>query len=271
VTSWHQWIDTSLGSPPDIVVSWQNASVLPASASPYVAVACAVVEAISCTPYRRRRLGPARASYAALGGKSPLLELTQTQAAALEADSASSTRISGVNREDAIDAGMHHASSSISVSKRCTMRAVFIVCLAGVCAGPTYAAAPTRTPKPAPVSINISTAGDLADACTVSPTSKASFARLNFCNGFAQGILQTHSQNPSGTKICIPSPSPRRSETMKEFSTWVRADASRKDDLALAWLSSSSWQDGSPAHRAELNLCAKDGPQLPVKRPTKPF
>jgi Rap1a immunity proteins len=112
------------------------------------------------------------------------------------------------------------------------MRFVLIFCVAVVFASPTYAAAPTRAPTSTPVSINIRTAGDLADACTVSPTSQTSFARLNFCNGFAQGIIQTNTQNPSGTKICIPNPSPKRSETMKEFAGWVRADASRKDELA---------------------------------------
>jgi hypothetical protein len=107
-----------------------------------------------------------------------------------------------------------------------------IFCLAVVFGSPTHAAAPAKAPRPAPVNLNIRTAGDLADACTVSPTSQTSFARLNFCNGFAQGIIQTNTQNPSGTKICIPNPSPKRSETMQEFAGWVRADASRKDELA---------------------------------------
>jgi hypothetical protein len=117
------------------------------------------------------------------------------------------------------------------------MRFVLIFFLTVVFASLTYAAAPTKPPTSTPVSINIRTAGDLADACTLSLTSKISFARLNFCNGFAQGIIQTNSQDQNGTKICIPSPSPRRSETMKEFASWVRADASRKDELAsLAFL-----------------------------------
>jgi hypothetical protein len=107
-----------------------------------------------------------------------------------------------------------------------------IFCLAVVFGSPTHAAAPAKAPRPAPVILNIRTAGDLADACTVSPTSQNSLARLNFCNGFAQGIIQTNTQNPSGTKICIPNPSPKRSETMQEFAGWVRADASRKDELA---------------------------------------
>jgi hypothetical protein len=112
------------------------------------------------------------------------------------------------------------------------MRFVRIFSVAVVFASPTHAAAPTKAPTSTSASINIRTAGDLAGACTLGSTSKTSFARLNFCNGFAQGIIQTNSQNQNGTKICIPSPSPKRSETMKEFAGWVRADASRKDELA---------------------------------------
>ena len=84
----------------------------------------------------------------------------------------------------------------------------------------------------APISLNVRTAGDLANACTIKPTNKVDFARLNFCNGFAQGVLQTNQQNQNGTRICVPNPSPKRSETMVEFARWVRADASRKDDMA---------------------------------------
>jgi hypothetical protein len=66
----------------------------------------------------------------------------------------------------------------------------------------------------------------------LAPKAKSSFARLNFCNGFAQGTLQTDSQNSSGAKICIPKPTPKRSETMKEFASWVRADVSRPNEVA---------------------------------------
>ena len=112
------------------------------------------------------------------------------------------------------------------------MRIILIFCLSLFFVSSVHAAAPTKSPKAAPVNVNIRTAGDLADACTVIPNSRTSFARLNFCNGFAQGVLQTERQNPSGTKICVPSPSPKRSETMKEFASWVRADASRRDSMA---------------------------------------
>jgi hypothetical protein len=111
-------------------------------------------------------------------------------------------------------------------------RLLIVCCLAMSCIFPALAAPPTITPKAAPVSVNVRTAGDLADACTIKPANRSDFARLNFCNGFAQGVLQTNQQSQNGTKICIPSPSPKRSETMIEFARWIRADASRKDDLA---------------------------------------
>jgi hypothetical protein len=113
------------------------------------------------------------------------------------------------------------------------MRIVLVFCLSLACASTIRAATPTKPQQKAPpVSLSIRTAGELGDACTTRPTDRASFARLNFCNGFAQGVLQTDAQNPSGTKICLSRPSPKRSETMKEFASWVRADPSRKDELA---------------------------------------
>jgi hypothetical protein len=109
---------------------------------------------------------------------------------------------------------------------------MLILLSAVVSLSPANAAAPMKSANSVPVAINIRTADDLAAACTFKPASRTDFARLNFCNGFAQGALQTNQQNPSGPKICIPSPSPKRSETMKVFASWVRADISRKDDLA---------------------------------------
>jgi hypothetical protein len=54
------------------------------------------------------------------------------------------------------------------------MRFILIFYLAVVCTLSTQAAAPTKAPRAAPVSINIRTAGDLADACTVSPNKAVS-------------------------------------------------------------------------------------------------
>jgi len=112
------------------------------------------------------------------------------------------------------------------------VRFILIFWLTLVCVSSAKAATPTKPPKAALVNVNIRTAKGLARACTVIPTGQTSFAQLNFCNGFAQGVLQTESQNPSGTKICIPSPAPKRSETMQEFAGWVRADTSRNNEVA---------------------------------------
>lgn len=87
-------------------------------------------------------------------------------------------------------------------------------------------------PPPPPISLNIRTAGDLAAACSTPPSNAVNSARLNFCTGFAQGVLQAAGQNPSAPKYCLPSPSPKRSDTMKEFATWVKADAARRTELA---------------------------------------
>ena len=111
------------------------------------------------------------------------------------------------------------------------MRFMLIVCAALAFGLPTHAAAPTA-PTKEPTSINVKTANDLADSCTIKPSSKISFALLNFCTGFAQGIIQTNAQNPNGTKFCLRNPSPKRSETMNEFVTWVRGDPARRVQLA---------------------------------------
>ncbi len=84
-------------------------------------------------------------------------------------------------------------------------------------------------PSPKPISLNIRTAEDLAVACSASPTSAGNAALLNFCNGFAQGVLQTTQQ-----KICFPKPPPKRSETMKQFAAWVQADTARRKEVASA-------------------------------------
>jgi hypothetical protein len=105
-----------------------------------------------------------------------------------------------------------------------------ILLLAFIWALPAVAA----PPKAPALSINIRTAGDLAVACSAKPISPGNAALLNFCNGFAQGVVQTERLNSEGSKICLPTPAPKRSETMKEFVTWVKADATRQKEGASA-------------------------------------
>ena len=94
----------------------------------------------------------------------------------------------------------------------------------------TVNAAPT--PKSPTISLNIRSAEDLAVACSARPTTPSNAALLNFCNGFAQGVVQSESQSAGGSKICFPKPAPKRSETMAAFATWVSADAARKTAVA---------------------------------------
>src|SRR5215471_7507258 len=104
------------------------------------------------------------------------------------------------------------------------MRPIIIMAL-------TWAAPAVAVPPQAPpVNINIRTAGDLAVACSAKPVSPGNAALLNFCNGFAQGVVETERLNSEGSKICLPTPAPKRSATMKEFVTWVMADAARQKE-----------------------------------------
>ena len=47
-------------------------------------------------------------------------------------------------------------------------------------------------------------------------------------------VVQTERLNPGESKICLPNPAPKRSETMKQFVTWVMADTARKEEAASA-------------------------------------
>jgi hypothetical protein len=61
-------------------------------------------------------------------------------------------------------------------------------------------------PQSPTVSLNIRSAEDLAVACSARPTTPSNAASLNFCNGFAQGVVQSENQNDGGPKICFPKP-----------------------------------------------------------------
>src|SRR5689334_7007340 len=123
-----------------------------------------------------------------------------------------------------------------------------MIILALTWALPAVAAPPPKAP---PVSINIRTAGDLAVACSAKPVSPSNAALLNFCNGFAQGVVQTERLNPEGSKICLPTPAPKRSETMKEFVAWVMADAAARKRVRVQ-ASSALCRNSTPVARGSV-------------------
>jgi hypothetical protein len=79
-------------------------------------------------------------------------------------------------------------------AKRCSLRFIFVFCLTLICASPIHAAAPTKSPKSPPVSLNIRTAGELADACTAASTSQASFARLRWLANMGRAASKLRSR-----------------------------------------------------------------------------
>lgn len=72
--------------------------------------------------------------------------------------------------------------------------------------------------------IRARTAGELAELCAANPKDPLGDARINFCQGYAQGALSTELRHTEGKKLfCFPSPAPTRAATMAQFVDWVRA------------------------------------------------
>ena len=82
----------------------------------------------------------------------------------------------------------------------------------------------TATWAAQPISLHVRTAGDLAELCGANPKEAAADAKINFCRGFAQGVVDLQLQHSAGKKpFCFPSPAPSRAATLGEFVNWVRA------------------------------------------------
>jgi hypothetical protein len=74
-------------------------------------------------------------------------------------------------------------------------------------------------------------AGQLANLCAAKPGERDGVAGLNFCHGFTQAVVdmkltQERASNQPRS-ICFPKPVPKRSATLDEFVTWVRAQPER--------------------------------------------
>ncbi len=74
-------------------------------------------------------------------------------------------------------------------------------------------------------------AGQLTNLCAAKPAEKDGVAADNFCHGFTQAtvdmqLTQERKANQPRT-ICFPTPAPKRSATLEEFVTWVRAQPAR--------------------------------------------
>ncbi len=74
-------------------------------------------------------------------------------------------------------------------------------------------------------------AGQLGKLCAAKPAEKDGVAAINFCHGFTQAAVDmqlSQERKAGGPKtICFPNPAPKRSATLDEFVTWLRAQPGR--------------------------------------------
>jgi hypothetical protein len=80
-----------------------------------------------------------------------------------------------------------------------------------------------------PIALHAQSAGELAELCGAAPGSPGADAKINFCNGFAQGVVDLDLKHAGEKKpFCVPTGTSRRS-TMSEFVNWVRAAPAHRD------------------------------------------
>ena len=110
------------------------------------------------------------------------------------------------------------------------MKPVLVACCVGLLSVPAWSA-------PQSITFNPKTAGDLAELCGAQPGSTAADAKINYCHGFAQGVINVwREEGHDKGKFCIPSPAPTRTATMNEFANWARALPGNRDMLILSGL-----------------------------------
>jgi hypothetical protein len=81
--------------------------------------------------------------------------------------------------------------------------------------------------------LDLKTAGELSDACAATPKDPTGRERINYCIGYAQGVLEAEGRHTGDKKLfCMPTPPPRRIATMQEFTSWVRAIPDRRSKPA---------------------------------------
>jgi hypothetical protein len=84
------------------------------------------------------------------------------------------------------------------------------------------------------VNLQARTAGDLAELCGANPKDQLGDDKINFCHGFAQGVITDELRRSEGKKpFCFPNPPPTRTATMNEFVNWVRGNPQHKTASAI--------------------------------------
>jgi hypothetical protein len=77
----------------------------------------------------------------------------------------------------------------------------------------------------------VKTTGDVVALCDPQGNGPIDNAGINFCDGFAQGVVlteQEHEAGRGGRKLfCLPDPPPTRNEAIADFVKWARASPDR--------------------------------------------
>jgi hypothetical protein len=110
--------------------------------------------------------------------------------------------------------------------KATTLLATALLLATSLSTGPAHAQAPGP---------HVRTAGDLAALCGSDPREPGGAARVNYCDGFAQGAVDVELRHATTKPFCIP-PGTKREVTLHEFATWARAEPSRASDDATSGL-----------------------------------
>jgi len=113
--------------------------------------------------------------------------------------------------------------------------------LAATFAVPAFAPAMAQIqlPRAADTSgFQVRNAGDLAELCTTKASDPKHAAKVNFCLGYAQGVVsleqeRAQANKPDARKFCFPSPAPSRISTMEGFAKWI-ASAPANNNLPAA-------------------------------------
>lgn len=78
------------------------------------------------------------------------------------------------------------------------------------------------------IELHARTTGELAAMCAANPHDPGADARLNYCHGFAQGVVDVELKH--GRPFCMPSPAPSRSATLHQFVEWVGQNSEHRGE-----------------------------------------
>ena len=95
----------------------------------------------------------------------------------------------------------------------------------------TCIALPLTAHAQRPIDLHARTAGELADLCAASSREPGGDARINYCHGFAQGVVDVELAH--GKPFCFPSPAPTRTATLQQFVEWARESPDHRNESAV--------------------------------------